>query len=129
MDNEDPLAGSSMDMDFAEKFARDWEDRWNTHDLDLILEHYADDVVFHSPVAARLLGGDGRVVGKAALREYWAKGLEFLPELHFAVEGVYLGLDTIVINYRNERGNLVNEILTFKDGKIVFGHGTYARAT
>ncbi|MFB9908159.1 nuclear transport factor 2 family protein [Allokutzneria oryzae] len=118
-----------MDMNFAEEFARDWEQRWNSHDLDRILEHYADDVVFHSPVAARLLGGDGRVVGKAALREYWATGLKFLPDLHFTVEGVYLGLDTIVINYRNERGNLVSEILTFRDNKIVFGSGTYARAT
>jgi hypothetical protein len=31
-----------------------------------------------------------------------------------------------VINYRNQRGGLVNEVLTFVDGLVVAGHGTYA---
>jgi ketosteroid isomerase-like protein len=33
----------------AERFAADWIAAWNSHDLDVILSHYADDVVFHSP--------------------------------------------------------------------------------
>jgi hypothetical protein len=32
----------------------------------------------------------------------------------------------MVINYRNERGGLVNEVLIFDDGGLVReGHGTY----
>ncbi len=39
--------------------------------------------------------------------------------------GVYAGFDTLVINYRNQAGGLVNEVLTFADGLVVAGHGTY----
>jgi ketosteroid isomerase-like protein len=35
--------------DDAQTFAREWVKAWNDHDLEAILAHYADDVVFHSP--------------------------------------------------------------------------------
>ena len=53
------------------------------------------------------------VRGKAALRHYWATALKLLPDLHFEVVGVYRGESVLVINYRNHRGELVNEVLTF----------------
>jgi hypothetical protein len=31
----------------------------------------------------------------------------------------------LVINYRNHRGELVNEVLTFDGDKVREGHGTY----
>ena len=31
-------------------FAEEWITAWNTHDLDRILSHYAEDIVFRSPV-------------------------------------------------------------------------------
>ena len=49
-----------------------------------------------------------------------------MPELHFDIIGVYRGESTLVINYRNHRGELVNEVLTFgSDGLVCEGHGTY----
>ena len=33
----------------ADSFAREWVAAWNDHDLDAVLSHYADGVVFHSP--------------------------------------------------------------------------------
>ena len=36
----------------AKRFAREWIEAWNSHDLDAILSHYATDVVLTSPVAA-----------------------------------------------------------------------------
>ena len=107
-------------------FARRWEVAWNSHDLDELLGHFSDDVVFTSPVAAKLIEGSGGVIrGKDALREYWARGLELIPDLRFIVEGVYAGLDVVVINYRNQRGNLVSEVLRFDGELVVEGHGTY----
>jgi len=38
---------------------------------------------------------------------------------------VYVGLTTLVINYRNQKGGLVNEVLTFDGPLVVSGHGTY----
>jgi ketosteroid isomerase-like protein len=56
---------------FAEAFAANWIDAWNRHDIDAILSHYSEDVIFLSPVAAQRVG-HGRVIGREALRSYWS---------------------------------------------------------
>ena len=108
-------------------YAEQWVRAWNAHDIEGVLDHFHDDVVFTSPVAARLMPGTGGVVrGKAALRDYWTTALKTLPDLHFDIVGVYRGESTLVINYRNHRSELVNEVLTFGlDGVVHEGHGTY----
>ncbi|OBK73118.1 nuclear transport factor 2 family protein [Mycobacterium sp. 1164985.4] len=101
---------------------------WNAHDVEAVLVHFTDDVLFTSPVAARVLPQTGGVVrGKDALRQYWVTALATQPDLHFEVVGVYRGESTLVINYRNHRGGLVNEVLTFgADGLVREGYGTYS---
>jgi ketosteroid isomerase-like protein len=108
-------------------YAEQWVRDWNAHDIEAVLDHFSDDVVFTSPVAARVIPeSQGVVRGKAALRRYWMMALTSLPNLHFEVVGVYRGQSTLVINYRNERGGLVSEVLTFDaDGLVCEGHGTY----
>jgi hypothetical protein len=107
-------------------FAQRWLAAWNAHDLDALLEHFADDVVFTSPVAAQLLPDSAGVVrGKAALRAAWTEGLRRIPDLRFEVVGVYVGMTTIVINYRNQKRGLVNEVLRFDGDLVIEGHGTY----
>ncbi len=115
-----------MDYSDAERFARTWVEDWNSHDLDRIMAPYADDVVFTSPLAANLgHGEDGVVRGKAALRAYWADGLRHLPDLHFELTHLHVGLDTLVIGHRDQTGRDISEILTFRDGRIVSGGGAY----
>ena len=110
----------------AHEFVRDWVDAWNRHDVDAVLAHFAEDVTFTSPVAARIVAGsDGVIRGKAALREYWNEGIRRIPDLHFELIGVYVGIDTLTINYRNQAGGLVNEVLRFDGDLAVEGHGTY----
>lgn len=113
----------------ASAFAESWVTAWNAHDLDAVLSHFADDAVFTSPVAAQLLPEtDGVLEGKAAIRAYWQVGLERIPDLHFTLEHVYVGLDVLVINYRNHVGNLVCEVLQLRDGLVIRGAGTYLAA-
>ena len=82
--------------------------------------------MFTSPVAGQLIdGSDGVIRGRAALRAYWEEGLRRIPDLHFTVLGVYAGVATLVINYRNQKGGLVNEVLVFDGPLVVQGHGTY----
>ena len=107
------------------EFATRWCAQWNAHDLEGLIAHFADDVVFTSPVASRILGGDGVVRGKAALRAYWQLGLAKIPDLRFEVIDVYAGVDTLVINYRNQAGRRVCEVLTFAGALVTEGHGTY----
>jgi ketosteroid isomerase-like protein len=115
-----------MDNDIAWQFAGQWLDAWNAHDLDAVLSHFADDVVFSSPTAAQLREGSGGIVrGKAALRDYWAEGLRRVPDLHFEIESLYVGVHTLVINYRNQAGGRVNEVLVFDGALVAEGHGTY----
>ena len=110
----------------AQRFARTWLAAWNAHDIESVLAHFSEDVIFTSPVAARIVeGSDGEIRGKDALRDYWNRGIEQYPNLHFELVGVYLGIDTIAINYRNQNGALVNEILRLEGTYVVEGHGTY----
>lgn len=48
--------------------------------------------------------------------------------LHFDLVGVYAGVDTVVLNYQNQLGGLVNEVLTFRDGLVAVGHATHQHA-
>jgi len=117
-----------MDAAFARQFADDWLAAWNGHDLEAILSHFAEGVVFTSPMAQRIVGGsDGVIRGREALRAYWREGLHRNPDLHFEVEDLYLGVSTIVIHYRNHSGGSVNEVLTFDGPLVVEGHATYLR--
>ncbi len=119
-----------MDHDTARGFAAGWIEAWNSHDLDAVLSHFADNVVFSSPMAAQLLeGSNGIIRGKAALRAYWAEGLRRIPDLHFDIESLYVGVHTLVINYRNHAGGLVNEVLIFDGTLVAEGHGTYLTGT
>lgn len=107
-------------------FAAAWVRAWNAHDVEAVLAHFHDDVLFTSPVAARVLPQTGGVVrGKEALREYWSTALSGMPDLHFEVVDVYRGESVLVINYRNQRGGLVNEVLMFDGDRVREGHGTY----
>ncbi|MFJ8929669.1 MULTISPECIES: nuclear transport factor 2 family protein [unclassified Streptomyces] len=114
-----------MDHVTARTFVDSWVTAWNAHDLDALLAHFADDVTFRSPVAAQLLGGDGVMRGKDALRDYWTEGLRRIPDLRFEVVGSYVGVNSLVINYRNQKGGLVNEVLIFDGPLVTDGYGTY----
>ncbi|MCV7288316.1 MULTISPECIES: nuclear transport factor 2 family protein [Mycolicibacterium] len=110
----------------AATFADDWVRAWNAHDVEAVLAHFHDDVLFSSPVAARVLPDSGGVVrGKDALRRYWTTALAGMPDLHFEVLDVYRGESVLVIHYRNQRGGLVNEVLIFDGDRVREGHGTY----
>jgi predicted ester cyclase len=92
--------------------ANHWIAAWNTHDLDLIMTHYDDAIELTSPVAAQLLGtSDGKVVGKANLRAYFQRGLEAFPELHFHLEDVLWGVNSLLLYYTNQKGTRTGEFM------------------
>ncbi|MDX6243175.1 MAG: hypothetical protein QOE76_898 [Frankiales bacterium] len=117
-----------MTTDDPAGYAAAWVADWNARDLDRILSHYADDVVFRSPVAARVRPESGGVIqGKAALADYWGAALPRNPDLHFTLEETFASVGGLTILYRNQGGRRVAESLVFgDDGLVVFGMGAYA---
>jgi predicted ester cyclase len=109
-----------MTRDEAWDLANHWVGAWNGHDLDLIMTHYEDAIELTSPVAARLLGtSDGKVVGNANLRAYFQRGLEAYPELHFRLEDVLWGVNSVVLYYTNQKGTRTGEFMELSAmGKI-----------
>ncbi len=116
-----------MDQHAARAFADRWIALWNSRDLEGVLEFFADHVVFTSPTAARQVDGSHGVVrGKAALRAYWAHALSRNPGLHFDLLDAYVGINTVVINFRHQTGVHANEVLIFDGPLIVEGHSTHS---
>lgn len=104
----------------AKEFARRWVAAWNSHDLDVIMSHYDADVVLTSPVAAKILDdASGTVVGNAALREYFQRGLQLYPNLRFELLDVMCGLSSVVICYRNQKGTRTAEFMEFGESAKV----------
>lgn len=116
-----------IDADFAQRFAREWVQAWNDHDLEAILAHYADDVVFHSPRIRAVTKRDvDLVTGKTELRAYWGRALELLRDLYFEIDNVLTGSDSVTILYTNERSQFVAETFTFDAaGKVIRSVSAY----
>ena len=118
-----------MNHDEAATFAEQWAKDWNNHDVEAVLSHFADDVVFTSPLAGQLFPESGGVIrGKDALRRYWGEGVRRNPALRFEVLGVYAGVGVVVIRFRTEQGADRCEVLTFSAGLVRTGHGAYPAA-
>ena len=114
----------------AREFAQRWADLWNKRDVEGVLAHFADDVVFSSPVALKVTG-NACVEGKDALRAYWTQALDSHPVLQFAVVRTLCDStsDTVAIIYDrdiNGRHDRAVEILTFgTSGTIARGEALY----
>jgi hypothetical protein len=103
-----------IDRAWAERFATEWIAAWNSHDLERIFAHYVDDFEMCSPLIVEMMGVPSGVLhGKAAVRPYWAKGLDAQPPIRFELIAVYAGADRIAIHYRSVGRRLVVEVLTF----------------
>ena len=115
-----------MDSAFARRFAEEWIDAWNAHDLERILSHYADDFEMSSPVIVQVAGeASGRLKGKAAVGAYWAKALAGLPDLHFTLKNILVSVNSIVLYYEGHRGPSAEWFEFGADGLVVRAAGHY----
>lgn len=96
----------------AWKFAHEWLDAWNKHDVDLIMKHYADTIEFCSPVVQKVLGDPNGVVhGIDKLRDYFSRQLQKFSTLHFQLLDVFTSPQSIVLYYKINRGLLAAEVM------------------
>ena len=104
----------------AQKFAKEWIESWNTHKLDEILNHYSDDIEIKTPMIKMALGYDhGTLKGKVTVADYWKKALDKLPDLHFELYDVAIGVDSIALYYKSVMNKKAMEVMFFNgDGKV-----------
>lgn len=109
-----------MENSFAEHFAADWIDSWNSHDLDRVLSHYTDDFEMSSPKIIQIVGEpSGRLHGKPAIGEYWKKAMTLIPDLKFELLSTLVGVDSITLYYKGPQGRLSAEVFHFNQEQKV----------
>lgn len=111
---------SAMTQPDADAFAAAWIAAWNSHDLDRILEHYAEDITVTSPLASSILGPNRHTVsGKAELRSYWGPALAKFTDLKFELYQAIPGVQSVVLYYRSVKNLLAAEYMELDgSGKI-----------
>ena len=116
----------------ARAFADEWIAAWNAHDLDRILSHYAQDVVFLSPIAEKRVG-HGRVIGHDALRAYWGPAIGPGSRLRFELVEVLVGFEALTIVYDADlpaglgRRRAAETFELGRDGRVVRSMACYAQ--
>ncbi len=109
-----------IDEKFAQRFANEWEESWNSHDLERILSHYSDDFEMTSPVITSMVGElSGSLKGKDKIEAYWKAALQKMPDLRFEVVDVLASIDTIIIYYKAVMGKRGAEIMFFDNNEKV----------
>jgi len=110
----------------SKKFAAEWIASWNAHNMDDIMEHYAEDVEITTPMIRIATGGDTDTLkGKAAVAEYWSKALQKLPDLHFELVEVTTGVHSVALYYKSVMNKMSIEVMFFNEhGKVnrIFAH-------
>lgn len=108
-----------------------WIDAWNRHDLDAIMEHYAENVEFVSKAVIELkINSTGSIIGKPALRQVFATGLEFDRELRFSPLHAFVGVREHALHYIGFRRRHVIEIHELDaQGKIIVARAYHGPST
>ena len=105
---------------FAQEFSLHWLSAWNSHDLEAILSHYADDFEMISPYIVAITGEpSGTLRDKKAIGQYWALALAKYPQLHFQLHQVLIGVQSIVIYYQGLKGMAAETFVFKQEGKII----------
>src|SRR4051794_10784580 len=110
----------TITRDWAWKFAKDWVESWNAHDLGRVLVHYTDDFEMSSPYIIKFVNEpSGTLKGKLQIRDYWLKALERIPNLKFELVEVFFSANSIAIYYEAALSKRAVEVVFFNsEGKV-----------
>jgi len=103
---------------------KEFLEAFNRHDLDSIMDFFADDCVFYMPRGAKPRGD--RYAGKEAVRAGLAKRFEGLPDVHYGDDRHWVfddfGVSEWTLTGTNAAGQKIEvrgvDLLEFAQGKI-----------
>ena len=104
----------------AKNFAKEWIKSWNSHDLEDIMKHYADDLEITTPMI-KLTGGieSGSLQGKENVKAYWSKALQKFPDLKFELLDVTSGVNSVALYYQSIMDKKAVEVMFFNENGLV----------
>ena len=119
-----------IDRDWAIKFAIEWIESFNSHNLERIFALYEDDFEMTSPYIIERMGvSNGKLKGKDQIRPYWQKSLDADPSLKLELIDIFVGVDSVVIYYKNVGRKMVCETFKFSDnGKVISGCSQHGKS-
>ncbi len=108
----------------TDKVLKGFLEAFNRHDLDAIMEYFADDCVFYMPRGSAPRGD--RYVGKDDVRAGLAKRFEGIPDVHYGQDQHWVcenfGVSEWTLTGTAVSGKKLNvrgvDLLEFADGKI-----------
>lgn len=116
-----------ISAEFAQHFAADWIEAWNSHDLARILSHYSEDFEMSSPYIAQIAGEpSGTLKGKTAVGAYWKLALARMPELRFELKEILVGAQSLTLHYRGARGMAAEVFFFDESGRVARAAAHYA---
>jgi len=100
-------------------------DAFNAHDLDAIMEFFADDCSFDMPRGGEPWGR--RLTGKAAVREGFASRFKGLPDVHYGDDRHFVsgdrGVSEWLLTGTTPDGHSVRvrgcDLWEFRDGQVI----------
>jgi hypothetical protein len=103
---------------------KDFLNAFNHHDLDSIMDYFADDCVFYMPRGATPRGD--RYIGKADVRAGLAKRFSGIPDVHYGEDQHWacgnLGVSEWTLTGTSLSGQQIKvrgvDLLEFSEGKI-----------
>jgi len=103
---------------------KDFLNAFNHHDLDSIMDYFADDCVFYMPRGAAPRGD--RYIGKAEVRAGLAKRFSGIPDVHYGEDQHWtcgnLGVSEWTLTGTSVSGQHIKvrgvDLLEFSEGKI-----------
>lgn len=109
-----------IDKEKMQEAAAEWIKAWNTGDINTLLDHYAEDIVFYSPAAARRWKAEaGKLVGKAAIEAHFRKAFEEVPGMNLEFKKLLIGADGVLLVYQRETGSMSADFVLFNEkGKV-----------
>lgn len=114
-----------MDHDERMDILRAIAHGFDTHDLDAIMTHFADDAVFEAPRGSEAWGM--RITGRAAVREAFAGRFAGIPDVRYLDDEHFVdgdrGASAWTLSGTTTDGQRIEvrgcDLWTFRDGQVV----------
>jgi hypothetical protein len=120
--------GSLIDREMSDadpgEVARRWLAAFNAGDVEAVVDLYSEDAVHESPkVRNTMPGSGGKLVGKAAMREWWQQALRRQPGIAYDLTALTSDRSRAVIEYvrraPGEEPLAVAQSFEVRHGKII----------